>query len=163
MHIAREKGLLGEYYGDRLELIDHMHELSRRVARMKLLGVAAWDKEDYELAYAIKNGIVKLPTGALFDPDSYMLDGKNNNAGAIQRGLFNVHRYTQPRLDKWKYQDPFPSLPITDAQNSNFASALNGYSNPLSGTAALSTAASRFAQGQMDASQPPARFRPSGY
>lgn len=109
MHIAREKGLLGEYYNDRLELIDHMHELSRRVARMKLLGVAAWDKEDYELAYAIKTGIVKLPKGELFNPESYLLD--KDVKSAMRRGLFNVRRYTEPRLDYFGKQDPFPNLP----------------------------------------------------
>lgn len=129
MHIAREKGLLGDYYNDRLEVIDHMHELSRRVARMKLLGVAAWKKEDYELAYAIKNGIVKLPQGKLFDPESYMLDGKGDagNKAGIARGLFNVHRYTKMRTDKWNYQDPFPSLPVTD----NYSA----WQNPLSSVA----------------------------
>jgi hypothetical protein len=117
VHIAREKGLLGEYYNDRLELIDHMHELSRRVARMKLLGVAAWDKEDYELAYAIKTGIVKLPKGELFNPESYMMD--KDNAAAAKRGLLNIRRYTPYRVDYFGKQDPFPNLPADPSAYGN--------------------------------------------
>src|SRR5688572_21802598 len=116
-----------------------MHELSRRVARMKLLGVAAWDKEDYELAYAIKNGIVKLPQKALFDPDAYKLDGDgpDGNAKAINRGLFNVHRYTAPRKDYFQFQDPFPQLPVTEG-NTKFSGwggrPSGGFVDPLDGT-----------------------------
>ena len=111
MYIARERGVLGDWYEQRLELIDEMHEISKRVAKMRLLGRANWGKEDYELAYAIKNGHLQIPTGALWDPKSYEFDP--DVTSAIKRGLFNPrrwHSWKDPKTEK-RQNDPFPDLP----------------------------------------------------
>lgn len=111
VYIAKEKGVLGDFYDQRLEVIDFYHDLSRRIARMRLLGTAHWTKEDYELAFAIKAGYIRIPSGPLYMPNSYVFGTAD---AEIKRGLFNVRRWVGPvsahglRSD----QDPFPNLPI---------------------------------------------------
>ena len=112
MYIAKEKGVLGDWYDQRLEVIDYYHDMSRRIARMRLLGTAAWTKEDYELAFAIKAGYLRLPRGALYLPESYTFD--ENPDQQVKRGLFNVRRWIKYDVagdQLRKLQDPFPTLP----------------------------------------------------
>lgn len=108
--LAREKGVLGDYYDDREKLIDYWHDVSARIAKMRLLGRSAWGPEDYKLAFAIKSGVLTLPTGSLMDPKSYKL-GQEDKANA-QRGFFNPFRMFKGLQSKHlrDTEDPFPEL-----------------------------------------------------
>lgn len=108
--LAREKGVLGDYYDTREKLIDYYHDISARVAKMRLLGRSAWGPEDYKLAYAIKTGVLKLPTGSLMNPTSYRLGG--SNAQNKRRGFFNPHRMFRGITSSYlrDSEDPFPDL-----------------------------------------------------
>lgn len=91
---------------------------------MRLLGRASWSRDDYRLAYAIKQGYVSVPRGSLWDPMSYVTDNNKN----LHRGLFNVRRFAGRLTDPTKlrhYQDPFPDLPKgPDTTNVGTANAL---------------------------------------
>ena len=115
MYIAKEKGVLRDWYDSRLEMIDYYHDLSRRIARMRLLGTAHWTEEDYQLAFAIQAGYLKLPSGPLYLPESYKVYGSESDH--IKRGLFNVRRWVgAPEGQSFRnHQDPFPNLPKPDA------------------------------------------------
>jgi len=108
--LAREKGVLGDYYDEREKLIDYWHDVSARIAKMRLLGRSAWGPEDYKLAFAIKTGVLKLPTKSLMSPDAYMLG--NNATQAKNRGFFNPHRMFKGWSSNFlrKTEDPFPEL-----------------------------------------------------
>jgi hypothetical protein len=120
VYIAKEKGVLGDFYDQRLEVIDFYHDLSRRIARMRLLGTAHWTKEDYELAFAIKAGYIRIPHGPLYHPDSYKFDADTN--ASIKRGLFSVRRWVGPvgGLPLRKNQDPFPDVPNPDLRGLHY-------------------------------------------
>lgn len=117
--------MLGDFYDQRLEVIDFYHDLSRRIARMRLLGTAHWTKEDYELAFAIKAGYIRIPHGPLYMPDSYKFDA--NTDAAVKRGLFSVRRWVGPvggehlRRD----QDPFPQIPTPQLFGNHYAQSQN--------------------------------------
>jgi hypothetical protein len=109
--LARDKGVLNDYFEDRLKVIDEYHDLSKKVARMRLLGRHAWTGEDYQVAYAIKSGYLKLPRGSLWDPNAYTVD--ENEKASLTRGFFNVKRYGLGGSTNHlrRNQDPFPDLP----------------------------------------------------
>lgn len=109
--LAREKGVLSDYYDDREKLIDYWHDVSAKIAKMKLLGRSAWGPEDYKLAFAIKTGVLKLPHGSLMDPASYKLEGPDE-ATNFQRGFFNPKRMFKQVVSKYlrSHEDPFPDL-----------------------------------------------------
>lgn len=108
--LAREKGVLGDYYDEREKLIDYWHDVSARIAKMRLLGRSAWGPEDYKLAYAIKTGVLRLPSGSLMQPDSYRLGGTNTQNR--RRGFFNPHRLFRGWSSRFlrTREDPFPEL-----------------------------------------------------
>lgn len=115
MYIATEKGILGDWYQERLELIDYMHNLSKQIAKMRLMGRANWTKADYDLAYEIKSGLVEIPSGPLYKPESYLM-GRTPQQN-LKRGLFNVRRWIgyTPLMDP--KNDPFPELPAAMPSN----------------------------------------------
>lgn len=149
MYVAKEKGVLGDWYDQRLEVIDFYHDLSRRIARMRLLGTASWSKEDYELAFAIKAGYIRLPKGALYLPDSYTF-GENVNR-QIKRGLFNARRWIGKVVhgDKLRrQQDPFPDLP--DSTNTDGYGARDQGTNAGIGSTLYRNDVTRRAMKQFD-------------
>lgn len=109
--LAREKGVLSDYYDDREKLIDYWHDVSARIAKMKLLGRSAWGPEEYKLAFAIKTGVLKLPDGSLMDPKSYKL-GERTTGDNFTRGFFNPKRMFKQVVTKYlrSNEDPFPDL-----------------------------------------------------
>lgn len=109
--LAREKGVLSDYYDDREKLIDYWHDVSARIAKMKLLGRSAWGPEEYKLAFAIKTGVLKLPDGSLMNPESYKL-GEKNIGDNFTRGFFNPKRMFKQVVTKYlrSNEDPFPDL-----------------------------------------------------
>lgn len=108
--LAREKGVLGDYYDEREKLIDYWHDVSAKIAKMKLLGRSAWGPEEYKLAFAIKTGVLELPTGSLMNPESYKMD-KTNEVN-FARGFFNPKRMFKQVTTKYlrSREDPFPDL-----------------------------------------------------
>lgn len=121
VQLAREKGVLNEYFDEREKLIDYWHDVSARIAKMRLLGRSEWGPEDYKLAYAIKSGVMKLPKGSLMNPQSY-LDGMNTK-NSINRGLFNPFRLFPTRTDKYlrTQEDPFKDLSDAPTQGDAWA------------------------------------------
>lgn len=117
--------MLGDFYDQRLEVIDFYHDLSRRIARMRLLGTAHWTKEDYELAFAIKAGYIRIPHGPLYHPDSYKFDADTD--AAVKRGLFSVRRWVGPvgGAHLRKDQDPFPQIPTPQLLGKHYEQTTN--------------------------------------
>lgn len=108
--LARERGVLKDYFDDREKLIDYAHDLSRQIAKMRLNGRSTWGPEEYKLAFAIKSGVLELPKGSLMDPSSYR-NGKSNDAN-IKRGFFNPNRLFPGMRSRYlrNHEDPFPDL-----------------------------------------------------
>lgn len=122
MYIARQNGLLNDYDDEQLEILEENIKNVAQVARMRAKGRDRWGKDDYDLAFALKSGQVKLPDPkyALWDPRAHMMGFEEDQAGAIKRGLFNVRRWLGVQNDgKWlrKSQDPFPDLPGLDGSS----------------------------------------------
>jgi hypothetical protein len=144
VYIATEKRIFGDWYEERLELINKMHELSAQIAKMRLMGRANWSKADYDLAYEIKSGLVEIPTGPLYKPESYLMG--RTHAENIKRGLFNVRRWIgeTPLFDK--KNDPFPDLPDVQPSNLFPRGVAGAYSNPVyTGTVLPNRMRSRYA------------------
>lgn len=115
MYIATEKGILGDWFQERLELIEYMHNLSKQIAKMRLLGRANWTKADYDLAYEIKSGLVEIPSGPLYKPESYLM-GRTPQEN-VKRGIFNVRRWIGYTPLLKKDNDPFPDLPAVEPRS----------------------------------------------
>lgn len=126
--LAREKGVLGDYYDDREKLIDYMHDISAKIAKMRLLGRSAWGPEEYKLAYAVKSGVLKLPKESLMNPRAYLLGDKGSNEKNIARGFFNPFRMFKSITSKYlrDTEDPFPELSGTAAPDGPWASMIPG-------------------------------------
>lgn len=125
--LAREKGVLSDYYDDREKLIDYWHDVSSKIAKMKLLGRSAWGPEDYKLAFAIKTGVLKLPKGSLMDPASYKkIGGSGDDADNFNRGFFNPKRLFKQITSKYlrSHEDPFPEL--TDFEKDSVGISIPG-------------------------------------
>lgn len=111
---------------------------------MRVLGRDRWGPEQYQLAFMIKNNIIKLPKGdkPLWDPEAHMMDMDDDTA--IKRGLFNVKRWLG-NVKSGAYlrdkQDPFPDLPNGLA---SWDSALGG--GTLGGLVGAGTKAERWDQ-----------------
>jgi len=134
--MARENGVLDGYFEQRKKVIDNAHEVSRKIAHMRLLGQSSWRYPDYKLAYALKTGVLKLPTGSLMNPASY-LTGGSGDAG-YRRGYFNPRRFL-PAITGGKLknrEDPFPELDIAngsiigDISSKQFDGKFNAISSP---------------------------------
>lgn len=125
MALARQNGALGDYYDTRAEVIREYHRISERIAFMRMYGRASWSYDDYQLCYAIKSGVFKLPKGSLWDPAQYNTEA--SNGAAIQRGFFNVKRWYTPLRDGSRLRidnDPFPDMPtsaVSDQPEMNLA------------------------------------------
>lgn len=134
VYLAREKGILTDYYDDREKLIDYWHDVSARIAKMRLLGRSSWGPEDYKLAYAIKTGVLRLPSGSLMNPESYKL-GQADEGVNRARGFFNPFRLFRG----WKSnylrtnEDPFPDLSGVPLGANDAAHAPFGILNNLMG------------------------------
>lgn len=118
MKAARDNGLLQDFDNEQKEIVFENIENVKKVAEMRLMGRDRWGPEQYQLAFMIKHGILKLPDGTkpLWDPKAHMLEG--DNEAAIKRGLFNVKRWlgnTKSGLYLRYHQDPFPDLPALNA------------------------------------------------
>lgn len=143
MYIATEKKIFGDWYEERLELIDYMHNLSKQIARMRLLGRANWSKDDYDLAYEIKSGLVEIPSGPLYKPESYLMG--RTHAENVKRGLFNVRRWIGKTDLMDPKNDPFPDLPAAVPSRNLFPRGGRGeYSDPTYITSDIPQRMARF-------------------
>ena len=121
MHLARQQGLLQDYDKEQVEILEENIKNVLEVAKMRALGRDRWGPEQYQLAFMIKHGIIKLPRGdkPLWDPEAHMMG--ESDESAIKRGLFNVRRWLgQTRGGQYlrTNQDPFPDLPNLDQWDS---------------------------------------------
>jgi hypothetical protein len=151
--LARDKGILSDYFTTREETIDKYHDLSKQIAKMRLRGRSAWTAEDYQLAYAIKSGVIKLPQGSLFNPTSYLLDDpKDADADNAKRGFFNPKRLFSTMSSKYlrDKEDPFPELGGVNPQPDDNIS----FVADVFGTKQDSTSAVNFAFPGTDLSRP---------
>ena len=86
------ESIMPRYFQERLAQIHEVAELQKKIAELRLLGPQSED--DLYMEYAILNGLVQLPKGAVWDPDSWY-DTKDQHELYV-RGLFNPRRYFQP-------------------------------------------------------------------
>lgn len=85
-----------------------------QVAKMKIHGVDRWTEDDYKFAFLVKKGIIKIPKGPIWNPQTHMMGG--NNEDNIKRGLFNVKRWLGNSISSMDpyAEDPFPELAEAD-------------------------------------------------
>lgn len=74
-----------QFYDRRIEEIDRVADLQKRLAKIKLLG--AHSKEDFYFLYALDNGAIKVPNEAVFNT------GQWGRVQAFERGLLNTKRW----------------------------------------------------------------------
>lgn len=111
MFIARQNGLLDGVVKSQWDIIQENVNNALQVAKMKVNGRDRWTSEDYQFAFMVKKGIIKIPKGPIWEPKTHMID--KDNASSIKRGLFNVKRWFGSPLDGSDMQymeDPFPEL-----------------------------------------------------
>jgi len=82
---AKRNGVLDEYYATRIKVIDHMHDVSKYLAKKRLEGIHTFSKDDFKLMYAIETGRLDIGyLGRLMTP--------HKDPEARSRGLFNPRR-----------------------------------------------------------------------
>lgn len=79
-----------EYFERREQQIDEVADLQKQIALLLLYGPRS--KSDLLLEYAIRNGKLNVPKGAIWDPKSWYTDAETSMAG-MARGMFNPRRY----------------------------------------------------------------------
>lgn len=90
-----------EYFERREQQIDEVADLQKQIALLLLYGPRS--KSDLLLEYAIRNGKLNVPKGAIWDPASWYGDDATSFAN-MSRGMFNPRRYAaapgRPAMDK---------------------------------------------------------------
>lgn len=101
-----------EYVETREKVIDDLHELSARVAKIRLRNVKT--KEDLMFLYAIARGVIKLPEGELWK-------GRPSNSNTFAPGTFSILKVLNA-IGKDKLADD----PIGNANTMSAAVGLQG-------------------------------------
>jgi len=86
------ESIVPRYFQDRLAQIHEVAVLQEKIANLRLLGPQSED--DLWMEWALLNGVVQLPKGAVWDPDNWY-DTKDQQELYV-RGLFNPRRYFAP-------------------------------------------------------------------
>lgn len=135
------ESIMPRYFQERLAQIHEVAELQKKIAELRLLGPQSED--DLWMEYAILNGLIQLPKGAVWDPDSWY-DTRDQKELYV-RGLFNPRRYFAPTWRQPAYRhdvanrnvaDPawggadVNGLPARSFTNPNFLN-INQSANPL--------------------------------
>lgn len=82
-HVQILERVYPEYFSRRLQKLEDDANLQLRLAKIRLHGGQAMDKDDLLLIYGIQSGQVRVPTQALWRPETaYPID-------SVNRGLFN--------------------------------------------------------------------------
>ena len=87
--LARQNGLLQDYYTSREKEIEYLGENAIRLAKIQLKGKEGRNLEDMRFLYEVQRGNIRLPGGNLWDPSTY---SKSTDTD-YQRGLFNIKRF----------------------------------------------------------------------
>ena len=83
----RLEKIFPDYYEKREAEIEQQAELQKTLALIRLRG--AQTKKDYTVAYGMLTGRIPVPTGALWQPESW---SKQDQQGAFTRGIFSPRR-----------------------------------------------------------------------
>lgn len=83
------KNILPTYSKDREAAIDAQAQLQATIAKINARGFPA-NLEEMRLIYHLQKGDIQLPTGAVFQPDTWSQAGTMQN---IMRGMFNPKRW----------------------------------------------------------------------
>lgn len=99
--------MLPEFFKRREAVIEEVAELQKRIAYLRLHGPKS--KDDLFLVYMLNNGKLKVPQGAVWDPENWYPGQKDDKNFA--RGLFNPHRLMgAPKVgdfaEHWAYNKP---------------------------------------------------------
>lgn len=81
--------ILPDFFAEREAEIEKQAQLQADLAKIRMRGYPKNNKE-LALQFAIKKGKIKLPTGPVWQPETW----SDAAVGAVQRGLFNPLRYT---------------------------------------------------------------------
>lgn len=92
-HVQILERVYPEYFSRRLAKLEEDAELQLRLAKIRLHGGAAVDKEDLMLIYGIQSGQVKVPTQALWKPEIAGSPYANPN---FTRGIFSPFKLQVP-------------------------------------------------------------------
>ncbi len=95
--------MMPEYFERREQQIEEVADLQKQIALLLLYGPRS--KSDLLLEYAIRNGKLRVPTGAIYDPDSWY-DPEKMKLSNMNRGMFNPRKYAGAPLrpvmgDRW--------------------------------------------------------------
>jgi len=82
--------MMPEYFERREQQIDEVADLQKQIALLLLYGPRS--KSDLLLEYAIRNGKLNVPKGAVWDPANWYPDADTSLNGMV-RGMFNPRRY----------------------------------------------------------------------
>ena len=100
--------MMPEYFERREQQIDEVADLQKQIALLLLYGPRS--KSDLLLEYAIRNGKLNVPKGAIWDPASWYSSDDTAFAN-MTRGMFNPRRYVaapvRPGMkDRWDIGTP---------------------------------------------------------
>jgi hypothetical protein len=93
--------MLPDYFERREEQIEEVADLQKRIAKLRLYGPRS--KDDLFLIYMIHAGKLQVPSGAIWDPNSWYTDEQKKDN--FSRGLFNPRRYVSAPGRKGPYED----------------------------------------------------------
>lgn len=82
--------MMPEYFERREQQIEEVADLQKQIALLLLYGPRS--KSDLLLEYAIRNGKLNVPKGAIWDPASWYNEF-DTSFFSMARGMFNPRRY----------------------------------------------------------------------
>jgi hypothetical protein len=88
----RLEKIFPDYYEKREAEIEQQAELQKTLALIRLRG--AQTKKEYQTVYAMMTGRIPIPTGALWQPESW---SSHDLKGSFTRGIFSPRRLFQSR------------------------------------------------------------------
>lgn len=92
-HVQILERVYPEYFSRRLAKLEEDAELQLRLAKIRLHGGSAVDKEDLMLIYGIQSGHVQVPTQALWKPEAA---GSPYANADYKRGIFSPFKLQVP-------------------------------------------------------------------
>lgn len=98
-------------------MLDEVASLQKTLAKIRLFGPRS--REDLVTLFAVQNGMVQVPDGALHRPEKWWKDENMSISAEYQRGLLNLKKVAQvvmPEKNQVARHDPL-NFQATDYSN----------------------------------------------
>lgn len=83
--------MMPEYFERRQRELDQVANIQKKIAELRMYGPRS--REDLVTVFALKNGALKLPKGALYKPEDWYKSTETTLEKEYRRGLLNLPRF----------------------------------------------------------------------